>query len=252
MSSGRSSWGSNRRLGIIPGMDLLRRFLLLCGAIVILIAVAAALMVFTSDGLGLLDDDVGEAQAYFLIFALIFGDAIIPVLPGETTLNTAAVLASDGVLDLFPVIVAGSLGAVLGDSALYWLARLTSRRFESQMDDIRRDARVQRVLQILGDRTALLLVFGRYVPGLRFLLNATMGSTRFPYGRFLPWSAIGGVAWATYTAVLAYHVGSALEGYPIASIVISGAITTLLIIAIIWLDSRRRTNAAAASTSIEA
>jgi membrane-associated protein len=230
-------------------MKLLRRFLLLSAAIVIFIAAFTTLTVLAGDGLGLLDEDVDEQAAYFLTFALIFGDAIVPLLPGETTLNTAAVLASDGVLHLFPVIVAGSLGAVLGDSVLYWLARVAAQRFQPQMDSARRDERVQRVLRILGDRTPILLVFGRYVPGVRFLINATLGSTQFPYRRFLLWSAIGGISWATYTAILAYHVGSALEGFPIASIIVSGAITTLLIIAIIWFDSRRHESPA--STGVE-
>jgi membrane-associated protein len=231
-------------------MKILRRFLLLSAAIVIFIAAFITIAVLGGDGLGMLDEEVDEPAAYFLTFALIFGDAIVPLLPGETTLNTAAVLASEGVLDLFPVIVAGSLGAVLGDSALYWFARLAAQRFQQQVDSVRHDARVQRVLEIMGDRTPLLLVFGRYVPGLRFVVNVTMGSTQLPYRRFLTWSAIGGISWATYTAVLAYHVGSALEGYPIASIVVSGAITTLLIIAIIWLNSRKRS--LPASTSVEA
>ncbi|HEX5938830.1 MAG TPA: DedA family protein [Dehalococcoidia bacterium] len=231
-------------------MKLLRRLLLVCGAIAIVVAVLVTLSVISSDGLGLLDEDVDPMVAYFVTFALVFGDAVIPILPGETTLNTAAVLASTGHIEVLPVIVAGALGAVLGDSALYWLARLAAQRFQSQMESVQRDARVQRVLQIIGDRTPLLLVFGRYVPGLRFLVNATMGSTRFPYRRFLVWSAIGGISWAIYTVLLAYHVGSALEGFPLASIIVSGAITTVLIIAIIWLDSRK--HALPASTSAQA
>ena len=60
---------------------------------------------------------------YVAVFALVFGDAVIAVLPGETTLNTASTLAAQGYLDLGWVMVAGAAGAVLGDSALYWIAR---------------------------------------------------------------------------------------------------------------------------------
>jgi len=42
--------------------------------------------------------------------------SIVPTFPGETTLTTASVAASDGELDLALVIVAGELGA-RGDSA---------------------------------------------------------------------------------------------------------------------------------------
>ena len=55
-----------------------------------------------------------------------------------------------------------------------------------------------------------------------------MGMTGYPYRRFLPWSALGAVLWSVYTCVLAYNVGSTLDDFPAASIVISGAITTAL------------------------
>ena len=84
----------------------------------------------------------------------------------------------------------------------------------------------------------MLLVCGRYVPGLRFVVNSTMGLSGAPYRSFLPWSALGGVLWSTYTCLLAYWVGSTLDNYPLASVVVSGAITTLLI-AIYFLHARR-------------
>jgi len=52
---------------------------------------------------------------------------------------------------------------------------------------------------------------------------------------------IGGVTWAAYTALLAYHVGSAIEDFPIASVLISGAITTAIIAAIFLVARRRHT-----------
>ena len=84
----------------------------------------------------------------------------------------------------------------------------------------------------------MLIVFGRYVPGVRFLMNATMGMTRMPYPSFLFWSTIGGVTWATYTCLLAYSVGTALNGYPLISVLVSGGITTAIVGLIFWVDIR--------------
>jgi hypothetical protein len=67
-----------------------------------------------------------------------------------------------------------------------------------------------------------------------------MGLIEYPYRRFLLFSAIGGTLWATYTCLLAYWIGGALADFPIASIVISGLITTILIAAVYWIDRRRR------------
>lgn len=44
--------------------------------------------------------------------------------------------------------------------------------------------------------------------------------------------------WSTYTCLLAYAVGSSLDNYPLASVYISGLITTVLM-AVIFLMVRR-------------
>ena len=39
---------------------------------------------------------------------------------------------------------------------------------------------------------------------------------------------MGGVLWSTYTCLLAYWIGSTLEDYAMASMIISGAVTTTI------------------------
>jgi membrane-associated protein len=182
-----------------------------------------------------------DAVSYLTVFALVFCDAIVPIFPGETTLSTASVLAAQGELELELVILAGALGAILGDSALYWIARTGPKRLKARLDaSSQRDERVSKGLALLNRSGPLLIVFGRFVPGVRFAVNVSMGLTEYPYRRFLCYSTIGGALWATYTCLLAYWVGGALEDFPIASIVISGVITTALIGVVYWIDRRRR------------
>jgi membrane protein DedA with SNARE-associated domain len=176
--------------------------------------------------------DFGPAT-YVTIGLLVFGDAVIPILPGETTINAAATVAAEGNLVLGWVIVAAAAGAIIGDSTLYWIARAGSRRFGAHFDRALHNPRVEQVFALLGRRAGLLLVAGRYIPGARFAINASLGITAYPYPRFVAWSALGGALWAAYTAVLAYLVATALAGFPLASIVISGAITTTAIAVVI-------------------
>lgn len=72
-----------------------------------------------------------------------------------------------------------------------------------------------------------------------------MGLSETPYFTFLPWSAIGGVLWSTYTCLLAYWIGSTLEDYPMASVIIPGAVTTA-IMGIVFLRARDTRRSAAA------
>lgn len=201
---------------------------------VVFVLVGIVVVALTDDALGMLKDGVEPAVAYFLTAFFIFGDAIIPILPGETVLNAASVMAANGELWLPAVILAGAMGAIAGDSGLYWIARVNSDRVAPQAARLESDKRVMTVIEILGDRAPLFIVLGRYVPGVRFFVNATMGIQKMPYRKFLLWSVIGGVTWATYTSVLAYSVGTALDDYPIMSVLASGVITTVLIAVIFW------------------
>jgi membrane protein DedA with SNARE-associated domain len=137
----------------------------------------------------------------------------------------------------------------MGDSALYWIARTSSRRVQPQIDKARRNEKFAAVMTFIGSSAPLLLIAGRYVPGMRFVVNATFGLSAYPYGRFLRWSAIGGTIWSVYTCSLAYLVGTALLGFPLASVIISGAVTTLVLGAV-FLVSRRQRRATRAATPI--
>ncbi len=61
-------------------------------------------------------------------------------------------------------------------------------------------------------------------PGLHDRCARKASSSR----RFLLWSSVGGITWSIYTCALAYWIGTALADYPIASIAISGVVTTVI------------------------
>jgi membrane protein DedA with SNARE-associated domain len=219
-----------------------RRWRALLKWLALIVLGVAAVVVLVSiggdDGFAQLDAD-NPTRTYFFVFFFVAADAVIPIFPGETTLNAASAFAANGDLDLWLVIVLGALAAVVGDSTLYWIARRSSARITPQLERARQNTRVAAALDFLDRGAPVLLVFGRYVPGLRFVINATMGMNKYPYGKYLPWSALGAVLWSTYTCVLAYKVGSSLDNYPLASVYISGLITTVLM-AVIFLVVRRR------------
>lgn len=186
-----------------------------------------------------------DTGAYLMVFGLVFLDGLCALFPAETTLNTASTLAVEGTLDLVPIMVAGALGAVGGDSALYWVARSSRRRFETKLDRALSNDKVAMALDLIGSRAPVLLSFGRYVPGLRFVVNASCGLNGMPYRTFLLWSAVGGTLWSVVSCTLAYAVSSVLAGYPLASVVVAGGISTVAIAVIfLVLRSRRGTTTA--------
>lgn len=221
---------------------LVRRWARLARVLAVLALGIAAVVVLVSiggdDGFAQIDAN-DPTRAYFFTFFFVAADAVVPIFPGETTLNAASTFAASGDLELWAVILLGALGAIVGDSSLYWIARKSSARITPQLERARKNRRVAAALDFLDRGAPVLLVFGRYVPGLRFVINSTMGMSEYPYLKYLPWSALGGALWSTYTCLLAYWVGSSLDNYPLASVYVSGAITTLAM-AVIFIVIRRR------------
>ena len=220
---------SRRRLWLWSGLAL--------AALLVLLAVVVALEP--------LEGRQAELEAadgpwpYVTVFLLVFGDGVIAVLPGETTLNAASTLAAQGVLDLGWVMVAGAAGAVLGDSALYWLAHWARPLVQTQLDAALAHEKVATAMDVIGSTSAALLVFGRYVPGMRFVVNASLGLAGHPYRDFVRWSAVGGTLWSIYNCTVAYAVGTAMVDSPLASVVVSAAASSVAVAIVFFVLVRR-------------
>jgi len=205
---------------------------------------ASVIYMWTSDGISVVDPS-SDVLSYLSVFLLIFLDAIMPIFPGETTLNAAATLAANGELELFPIIVMGALGAIVGDSALFWIARRSAKRLERQVRRAKENRRVQQAFDLMGSSPGVLIIGGRYVPGMRFVVNASMGLSDIAYPRFLGWSVISGILWSAYTSILAYEIGLALGDFPVASFIISGLVGSIAIAAVFLAIRRQRKRSAA-------
>ena len=217
---------------------------LIVGGFAVLLVVIVLLQLLEEGDLAAWLAEAPKEWAYILCFGLVWIDAVIPIFPGETTLSTASTLAAQGELELEIVIVAGALGAIVGDSSLFWIARRNAARVQGQLDKALENPKVRAAWGALDRSPGLLIVGGRYVPGMRFAVNASMGFSKIAYLRFLRWSVVGGIVWSAYTCTLAYNVATTLSGYPVASLVVSSLVTSALLGAIFLVDRRRRKAAA--------
>jgi len=145
---------------------------------------------------------------FFLVAAESSG---IPV-PGETALVAAAVLASQGVMVLWEVLVVAALAAIVGDNVGYWIGRKGGRTLLLRWRVTRRTAQRllppgERYFRRHGPKTVF---FARFIAGLRVTAAWIAGITHMHWATFLKWNALGGIAWAFGYGVLAYFFGTAL------------------------------------------
>jgi membrane protein DedA with SNARE-associated domain len=147
---------------------------------------------------------------YLALFLLVMAESSGVPLPGETALITAAILASQGKLQIEFVIALAALAAIVGDNLGYLVSRKVGRRLLERPGLFER--RRRQVLEIgepFFERHGPKAVFiGRWILGLRTWASWLAGATGMPWRSFAVWNAAGGISWATTIGLIAYFVGA--------------------------------------------
>jgi membrane-associated protein len=163
--------------------------------------------------------------AYAILFALAFLDALVPIVPSETSVITAGVVASAGDLSLPLVILFAASGAFAGDNTSYFVGarygtRINDRFFQSE-EAKGRIAWAQRQVQ---ERGGELIVIARFIPGGRTVVTLSAGTLGYPWRRFVVFDAIAATIWAVYASLLGYLGGHAFEEQPWKGLLLAFAI----------------------------
>lgn len=134
-------------------------------------------------------------------------------LPGETMLLTAAVYT--GVahqLGIVLVIVAASLGAVLGDNAGLWIGRrLGFRLLQRYGRYARLDERRLKLGRYLFSRHGKVVFSGHFIALLRAIAAPLVGANDMAWLRFLLFNMVGDVLWAALHNGGGYALGSVVQ-----------------------------------------
>jgi membrane protein YqaA with SNARE-associated domain len=133
--------------------------------------------------LGWLTQHVTASPLTYLVVALAAGgDVILPLIPSETLVITAAVLAAQGRLSLWLIVPPVAAGAFIGDNVVYWLGRgvgdPVSRRLFKGETARRRLEWAERAIRGHGAR---LVLAGRFIPGGRTASTFAAGTLDLAY-----------------------------------------------------------------------
>jgi len=131
------------------------------------------------------------------------------LVPGETAVIVAGVLAQSGVLPLWAVIAAASAGAVLGDQVGFAVGRRYGETLLQRMPHwVNRHDRATRVLDLVRRRGAVAVLLGRWTASLRAFVPGMAGMSGLAHRTFTVANVVGGVVWAVAVAVLGYLAGA--------------------------------------------
>jgi membrane-associated protein len=149
--------------------------------------------------------------AYVVVFVFAFLDAIIPLVPSETAVITAGVVAGKGDLSLALIIPAAATGAFLGDNCAYLIGRTFGHRATDRFSGEKGKRRFKWAEKQLEERGGELIAVARFIPGGRTAVTLSAGTLGYPWRRFAVFDAIAALAWALYGSLLGYYGGKAFE-----------------------------------------
>ncbi|MEU3453440.1 DedA family protein [Micromonospora sp. NPDC006766] len=145
----------------------------------------------------------------FLLPALEASTFVGLVVPGEIAVLVGGVVANQGRLPLWAVVVAAIAGAALGDQVGYLIGRRYGPRLLDRVPRrLVRSADVRRGLDLIRRRGVLAVVLGRWVAALRTLVPGLAGMSGMTHGAFTIANVTGGAVWAVAVAVAGYLFGA--------------------------------------------
>lgn len=163
--------------------------------------------------------------AYAILFALALLDALIPIVPSETSVITAGVVASQGDLSLPLVILFAAGGAFTGDNIAYWIGHRFGRRINDRFfTSEKAKGRIEWAHRQVQERGGELIVIARFIPGGRTAVTLSAGTLEYPYRKFVLFDAIAASTWASYAGLLGYFGGHAFEEQPWKGLLLAFAI----------------------------
>ena len=138
-------------------------------------------------------------------------ETVFPPIPSEIVLPFAGYLAQRGQLSLTWVLVATTVGALVGALALYgFAARVGQERASAllaRLPLVDRDD-VDRASAWFARHGRSAVFVGRLVPGVRSLVSLPAGAQRMPLGRFVVYTTAGSLVWNSLLVGCGYALGT--------------------------------------------
>jgi membrane protein DedA with SNARE-associated domain len=155
-----------------------------------------------------------SATGYIGLVLLMVIENVFPPIPSEVIMPLAGFMATQDRLSLLGVIVAGTLGSVLGAVPLYYLGRkIGDERLKRLADRHGRWLTVSRedldkAKQWFDRHGGMAVLLCRLVPGIRSLISIPAGIEGMPLAPFLLYTAIGAGFWTALLALAGYGLGA--------------------------------------------
>lgn len=196
-----------------------------------------------------------------LVVIFIESGVLFPVLPGDSLLFVAGMLAAgtaaatDGApqtnFALWQLLVFIPIAAVLGGQVGYWIGRNIGTAMFKPDARFLKQRYLDEAHAFFEQRGPFAIVIARFVPIVRTLAPITAGAARMNYAVFTVFNIVGAVVWGVGLTLLGYWLGQfeiiqkLLE--PIFILIVLASVTPMFLE---WRRRRRTANPTDAQTNV--
>jgi len=148
-------------------------------------------------------NEILETFGIFAVFALC-------TVEGDITLLLSGVMAHSnffGPYSFWKVVLAGTLGGIVGDNVGYWIGRLFRTTIKDYGFYKVARPRIERLIDKFG---GFAIIISKYIYGIRAAMCLFYGIGKMPYVRFLFLDAVSCAIWALMLAGVGYFFSGAI------------------------------------------
>jgi len=154
-----------------------------------------------------------EQGGYWAIIVLMAMESSIFPVPSEVVMPPAAILAAQGKMNLWGVILAGTFGSWAGSAITYWVARGLEQVFFQKWGKLFfiTPEKIKRAEHFVHRYEAGGIFFARLLPVVRHLISIPAGILRMGFGMFSLMTTLGAFVWC---AILSFWGKGIVERNP--------------------------------------
>ena len=193
-----------------------------------------------------------EHMNYWTVTILMTIESSFIPFPSEIVIPPAAWKAAQGELNIYLVVLAGSIGALAGALVNYYIARSLGRMLVYKFAETRfaklcmiNAEKVEKAEAYFVKNGNTSTLIGRLVPGIRQLISLPAGLAKMPMAPFILYTTLGATIWNIILAVLGYFLYSQkelLNSYYLELTIVLLALGSLYVFYLVWKGMKKRKN----------
>src|SRR6185503_13853594 len=143
-----------------------------------------------------------------IVVLMAIESSVFP-LPSEIVIPPAGVLVAQGRMSAVLVIIAGTIGSVIGALGNYalavWLGRPLLHRYSRYF--LVREASLNRTEAFFLRHGEIATFVGRLLPVFRHLISLPAGVARMHLGKFVTYTSLGAAVWCSVLTWVGWYLG---------------------------------------------